>query len=209
CSCSSWRSCWSARSALPGSAGGADLEIAGSGRRRASRRVAHPWNRREVRLHEPAARLVRKEEFPRVVRQHDAGVQQARVAVDEVVGRACGRRSLHEMPHGEEPGPGQRLMVLRSVDSLVPDEVDQCRPHQPRGDIVVVPCQVDIGEPEVGAMVEALGGYQAGLEAFPEAVIAGRGRVYHGPPGATPRPAPTPAPGLLVQAPAGQYTISP
>jgi hypothetical protein len=120
---------------------------------------------------------VGEEPLGAVVREHGARVEQGRARVEERCGRRAARRPLHEVRDREDPRTRQRRVHLRDVEPVSGQEADQRRPHALVRALDAVLRQVDVREPNVRAVVEALRRNARGLDRLRERAVLGAGLV--------------------------------
>jgi len=113
----------------------------------------------------------------RVVRQHDPAIEQARIAAHEVRRRLTAAAFVHEVRDGHDPGARDRLMVLAVADPEMIEIAEQRVLHAFGGRIHGRLAQIDVGETNMGGVIEGFRRKLVRLERSRECQILWRGCV--------------------------------
>src|SRR5262245_23862424 len=83
------------------------------------------------------------------------------------------------MTHRHDPGPSDRIMVLRHIEPVTAKECQQGLLHQLVSCVRVMVNEVNVSQPDMGAMVEFAGRKPARLELRAKVLVACRCLVFH------------------------------
>ncbi len=90
----------------------------------------------------------------------------------------AGRRPVHKMGNGIDPGTGQRFMELPPPDPEVIQKGEQSTFHPLGCQTPAIPTEIDIGKPDMGFVVESLRRHLERFECTPEIFVVYRSRCY-------------------------------
>lgn len=113
------------------------------------------WKSLAIRRHECATCFGRRENFGRVVRGHDCLIEEpCATRVEELLEAGGWSALVHEVPNRQQPGGGDRGVILRRRRAEVGEKVAQAALHVCEGVAERLLCEIDVSDPEMFAVPE-------------------------------------------------------